>query len=118
MDVLLKRTFKPEFLNRIDEIIMFNRLGEEQIGRIVDIELQHLTERLKVRKLTMEVSDAAKKLFVQVGYDPMFGARPLKRTIQNMLQNQLARRILAGEFPEGSAVYVDCQDGQLVFTRK
>ena len=118
VDVLLKRTFKPEFLNRIDEIIMFNRLGEEQIGRIVDIELQHLTERLKVRKLTMEVSDAAKKLFVQVGYDPMFGARPLKRTIQNMLQNQLAKRILAGEFPEGSAVYVDCQDGQLVFTRK
>ena len=118
VDALLRQTFKPEFLNRIDEIIMFNRLGEEHISKIVDIELEHIANRLKARKLGITVSDAAKKLFVKEGYQPQFGARPLKRTIQNMLQNQLAKHLLAGEFPEGSTIEVDAKDGQLTFDRK
>ena len=118
IDALLKRTFKPEFLNRIDEIIMFNRLGEEHISRIVDIEIEHITERLASRKLGLKVSDDAKKLFIKEGYQPMFGARPLKRTIQNMLQNQLAKHLLAGKFPEGSVVVVDCMDGALIFKKE
>ncbi|MBR3671815.1 MAG: ATP-dependent chaperone ClpB [Spirochaetia bacterium] len=118
VDALLRQTFKPEFLNRIDEIIMFNRLGEEHISKIVDIELEHIANRLKARKLGIKVSDAAKKLFVKEGYQPQFGARPLKRTIQNMLQNQLAKHLLAGEFPEGSTIEVDAKDGQLTFDRK
>ncbi|MBR4684704.1 MAG: AAA family ATPase, partial [Spirochaetia bacterium] len=118
VDALLRQTFKPEFLNRIDEIIMFNRLGEEHISKIVDIELEHIANRLKARKLGITVSDAAKKLFVKEGYQPQFGARPLKRTIQNMLQNQLAKHLLAGEFPEGSTIAVDAKDGNLTFAKK
>ena len=116
VDELLKRTFRPEFLNRIDEIIMFNRLGEDQIIRIVDIELEHLAHRLKGRKLNLHVSENAKKLLVMEGYQPDFGARPLKRTIQNMLQNELAKRLLAGEYGNKTDIFVDENDGKLIFS--
>ena len=104
---LLRATFKPEFLNRIDEIILFNRLSLADITRIVDIQLERLTERLREQKIDLHVSQKAKEHLAQAGYDPLYGARPLKRTIQTLLQNPLAKRILAGEVPEGSRVKVE-----------
>ncbi len=104
---LLRATFKPEFLNRIDEIILFNRLSLADITRIVDIQLERLTERLREQKIELHVTQKAKEHLAQAGYDPLFGARPLKRTIQTLLQNPLARKILSGEVPEGSRVKVE-----------
>ena len=120
---LLKTRFKPEFLNRIDEIIMFNRLGREQIGRIVDIEVGKLVKRLNARKFNIEVSEKAKNILADEGYDPAFGARPLKRTVQNLVQNPLAKEILKGSFIEGDTILVDADEkqsetGALVFRKK
>ena len=120
---LLRTKFKPEFLNRIDEIIMFNRLGREQIGRIVDIELEKLVKRLNARKFDIEISEKAKQLLADEGYDPAFGARPLKRTVQTLIQNPLAKEILKGSFAEGDTISIDTdgkfsETGQLVFKKK
>jgi ATP-dependent Clp protease ATP-binding subunit ClpB len=104
---LMKATFKPEFLNRIDETILFNRLGKEEILKIVDIQLRYLNERLTEKKIHLEVSDRAKAYLADVGYDPLFGARPLKRAIQNGLQNPLAKLILSGKVKEGDVVQAD-----------
>ena len=104
---LLKRSFRPEFLNRIDETVIFNRLGRDEIGRIVDIQLTRLSRRLGERKITLKLTDAAKTLLAGRGYDPMFGARPLKRTIQSDLENPLAKQVIAGEIREGDAVTAD-----------
>jgi len=101
---LLKQTFRPEFLNRIDETVIFNRLGKSEIGRIVDIQLAHLTARLAERKITLQVTDAAKDLLGERGYDPQFGARPLKRTIQSDLENPLAKLVISGAIREGDTV--------------
>ncbi len=106
LDMLLKATFKPEFLNRLDEIITFDRLGKEQILSIVDIQLAYLAKRLAEKRITLKVEKAVKEYLAEAGFDPAFGARPLKRTIQNQLQNPLAKRILAGEFHEGSVIQV------------
>ncbi len=118
IDSLLKATFKPEFLNRIDEIIIFNRLARKEILKIVDIQLTHVRERLKEQKIDIEVSQKAKEYLANVGYDPHFGARPLKRTIQNLLQNPLARKLIAGDFMEGDTIVVDVGKDGLVFSRK
>jgi ATP-dependent Clp protease ATP-binding subunit ClpB len=104
---LLKGQFRPEFLNRIDETIVFHPLGREQLTRIVDVQLEHLRRRLASRNLRLVVSDEAKKLLADEGYDPQFGARPLKRVIQQRIENPLASRILGGEFGEGDTVRVD-----------
>ncbi|MDR0474208.1 MAG: AAA family ATPase, partial [Treponema sp.] len=104
---LLKRSFRPEFINRIDETVIFNRLGEKEIGKIVDIQLARLTQRLSERKITLKVSSAAKTLLAQRGYDPLFGARPLKRTIQGDLENPLAKLVIAGNIREGDTVSAD-----------
>ena len=104
---LLKRSFRPEFLNRIDETVIFRRLGKDEIRAIVDIQLAHLTQRLAGRKINLEVSDAAKDFFAERGYDPQFGARPLKRTIQAELENPLAKLIIAGKVCEGDTVNAD-----------
>ncbi|MDR1178342.1 MAG: ATP-dependent chaperone ClpB, partial [Spirochaetaceae bacterium] len=104
---LLKRSFRPEFLNRIDETVIFNRLGRNEIARIVDIQLKRLAGRLAERKIAVKVSDAAKEFLAQRGYDPLFGARPLKRTIQGDLENPLAKLIIAGKIKEGDTVSVD-----------
>ena len=109
IDLIMKQTFKPEFLNRVDEIIIFERLEKEELKSIVDIQLQRLTGRLEERKLSLEVSDAARGYLASVGWDPAFGARPLKRTIQNLIENPLAREILAGRITEGQTVRVDFQ---------
>ena len=104
---LIKATFKPEFLNRIDETIFFNRLGKEEILKIVDIQLEILKNRLKEKKVTLEATPKAKAYLAEVGFDPQYGARPLKRTVQNLVQNPLAKLMLAGDVSEGDEVTVD-----------
>ncbi len=106
----LRRHFRPEFLNRIDEVVFFHHLGREQIGAIVEIQLRHFAKRLARRELGLRVTDAAKKFLAEVGYDPQFGARPLKRAIQQHVQDGLARMVLAGAFSPGDTVEVD-RDG-------
>jgi ATP-dependent Clp protease ATP-binding subunit ClpB len=115
---LLKQSFRPEFLNRIDETVIFNRLGKDEIGKIVDIQLTRLSERLAERKITLKLTDKAKALLAERGYDPLFGARPLKRTIQSELENPLAKLVLAGTVREGDTVAADANNaGALVFKK-
>jgi ATP-dependent Clp protease ATP-binding subunit ClpB len=114
---LLKQSFRPEFLNRIDETVIFNRLGKGEIGKIVDIQLARLTERLAERKITLKLTDAAKALLAERGYDPMFGARPLKRTIQSDLENPLARQVISGAIREGDIVTADATADGIVFRK-
>jgi ATP-dependent Clp protease ATP-binding subunit ClpB len=109
VDEALRAHFKPEFLNRIDETIVFHQLGREEFHRIVDIQLERVKALLVERRIQLEVTDAAKDLLADKGYDPHYGARPLKRVIQRMLQDPLAMKILEGEFPEGSKVRVDAR---------
>jgi ATP-dependent Clp protease ATP-binding subunit ClpB len=116
IDAIMKRTFKPEFLNRVDEIILFNRLGKGEILQIVDIQLVALKARLAERKIELEVDTEAKEYLAELGYDPLFGARPLRRTIQRELQNPLAKRLLAGEFKGGDMVRVSRDGDGLAFT--
>jgi ATP-dependent Clp protease ATP-binding subunit ClpB len=112
---VLRESFKPEFLNRVDETIIFNSLGREQIKSIVDIQLRRLRRNLAERKIAMEVTDEAKALIAEKGYDPTYGARPLKRTIQRLIQDPLAVKILEGEFKEGDHVEIGVQSDALVF---
>ena len=108
--------FRPEFLNRIDEVIIFNPLGREEIKHIVDIQLIGLRKRLNERGISLELTDAAKGVPAEDGYDPSFGARPLKRAIQRLIQDPLAKRVLSGDFRDGDTVEVDAgHEGQLVF---
>jgi ATP-dependent Clp protease ATP-binding subunit ClpB len=99
--------FRPEFLNRLDEIVVFTRLDQSQIRRIVDIQLARFASRLARRDLTLDMTDGAKSVLAEAGWDPQYGARPLKRAIQKNLEDELARRVLAGEFPPGSRILVD-----------
>jgi ATP-dependent Clp protease ATP-binding subunit ClpB len=111
----LRAHFRPEFLNRVDEIVIFHSLSREQIGRIVEIQLRGLRHRLSERHLSLELTDAAKDLLANEGYDPVYGARPLRRAIQRRLPDPLAQAVLRGEFREGETVVVDSADGQIVF---
>jgi ATP-dependent Clp protease ATP-binding subunit ClpB len=114
----LRRHFRPEFLNRVDEIVVFQALSEEQLARIVEIQLDRLRTRLADRRISLEVSEAATRHLVKVGYDPVYGARPLKRAVQRELETPLGRKILAGDVREGQNVYVDYDElrGELTFT--
>ncbi len=114
---LLKRTFRPEFLNRIDEVIMFHSLSREQITSIVDIQLADLYRRLMDRDIALDVTDAAKAEVAALGYDPAFGARPLRRVIQLELQNHIAEYILDGQIADGDRVTVDWNGEAFVFKR-
>lgn len=111
----LKRTFRPEFLNRIDETIVFHALNKDHITKIVDIMLKDLSGQLTERDIKLELTDAAKEKLVEEGYDQDFGARPLRRAIQRLIENPLAEEILKGKFADGSTVRVDVEDGKLVF---
>ncbi len=113
MDIV-RAHFRPEFLNRLDEIILFHRLGAEHMGPIVDIQVGRVAKLLAERKVTLDLTDAARGWLGRVGYDPVYGARPLKRAVQKYLQDPLAEKILRGEVPDGSTVHVDEGDGQLV----
>ena len=113
---LLKRKFRPEFLNRIDETVIFNRLDKAEIGKIVDIQLERLANRLLERKITLELTEEARDLLVERGYDPLFGARPLKRAIQSELENPLAKLVIAGTLRDGDTAQAAVKDGELDFS--
>jgi ATP-dependent Clp protease ATP-binding subunit ClpB len=115
---VLRGHFRPEFLNRIDEVVVFNPLGREQIKYIVDIQLDSLRKRLQERNITLTLTERAKNILAEEGYDPSFGARPLKRSIQRLIQDALAKRILNGEFADGSHIEVDeGHEGTLAFRK-
>ena len=107
--------FRPEMLNRIDELVVFHPLGKNHVAKIADLQLQRLRSRLTERELDMHLSDAAIDLVVADGYDPVYGARPLKRSIQRNLENPLAQELLAGKFLPGQTIKVDAADGRLKF---
>ena len=113
----MREVFRPEFLNRIDEIVEFKPLTKDQLGEIVELQLERLRVRLAERGLELELTDEAKQVLAEAGWDPTYGARPLKRAIQRMIENPLALRLLEGDFGEGDAVRVDAKDGQLFFER-
>ncbi len=113
----LNQRFAPEFLNRIDEIIIFQALSKDDLVRIVDIQIRHLTRLLAERNIKIHLTDAAKQLLAEMGYDPVYGARPLKRTIQRRLQDPLARHILEGDFKDGDTIEVDVQNADFVFRK-
>ncbi|HEX2102114.1 MAG TPA: type VI secretion system ATPase TssH, partial [Solirubrobacteraceae bacterium] len=110
-------TFKPEFINRLDDIVEFEGLDRAQIGAIVDLQVERLVRRVRERGIEVELSDEARQLLGNLGYDPTYGARPLKRTIQKHLVDPLALAILEGEFREGDTVRVDAADGELVLVK-
>ncbi len=112
----LRQEFRPEFLNRVDETIIFHSLGREEIRQIVDLRLRELEEMVRQQRLRLEVTDTARDLIAEEGYDPVYGARPLQRVIQQRIQNPLSMRILEGDYPEGSTVTVDARDGEFAFT--
>jgi ATP-dependent Clp protease ATP-binding subunit ClpB len=103
----LRRTFRPEFLNRLDEIVLFHSLGKEELSRIVDIMVRELNDRLADRKITISLTPAAKTRIAEIGFDPAYGARPLRRALQKRIEDALAMRLLEGEFREGDRVTVD-----------
>jgi ATP-dependent Clp protease ATP-binding subunit ClpB len=113
----MTEVFRPEFLNRIDEIVEFHALSKEQIGEIVELQLARLRARLADRGLDLDLTEGAKEAIAEAGWDPAYGARPLKRAIQRLLENPLALRLLEGEFAEGDVVRVDAEDGELSFAK-
>ena len=113
----LRTHFRPEFLNRVDDIIIFHSLDQKQLSRIVDIQLQRLDKRLSQQQLSLEVQKSAKDLIAKEGYDPQFGARPLKRAVQDLLLDPLANKLLLGEFKPGDRIKVMAHDGELEFEK-
>jgi len=113
---VVRSHFRPEFLNRLDEIILFHRLGLEHMAPIVDIQIGRVSKLLKDRKITLDLTDAARRWLGRVGYDPVYGARPLKRAVQRYLQDPLAEMLLAGQVPDGSAVHIDEGEGELAIS--
>jgi len=114
----MREQFRPEFLNRIDEIVIFQNLKLDDIKRIVEIQLRSIGARLAERGIQLELSDAAKEYLANRGYDPVYGARPLKRTIQKEIIDPLAVRILNGDFVPGDTVLADVQSGEIIFGKK
>jgi len=113
----LRDRFRPEFLNRVDEVVVFDALTRDQLAEIVELQLGRLRDRLAERRLSLEVTDAAKEALAEEGWDPAYGARPLKRAIQRLVENPLALELLEGRFAEGDVVRVDAADGELAFER-
>jgi ATP-dependent Clp protease ATP-binding subunit ClpB len=114
---VVHRSFRPEFLNRVDEIIIFDALGKEDLQRIVRIQIERIMERLKARNITLELTPQAVDFLITKGYDPAFGARPLKRVLQQELLDPLSLRLLEGDFKDGDRVMVDAEAGEIVLTR-
>jgi ATP-dependent Clp protease ATP-binding subunit ClpC len=111
----LKRSFRPEFLNRIDEVIVFHSLTRENVKAIVDLLLRRVREQLKAKDVDIELTEAAKDLLAERGYDPALGARPLRRTIQRLVEDPLSEKLLWKEFKAGQTIIVDVVDGEIVF---
>jgi ATP-dependent Clp protease ATP-binding subunit ClpC len=118
-DVLreVKKVFKPEFLNRIDDLIVFHQLDKEHIRKIVDLMIDHLKERVKEDSLEIDVSEEAKEKLSQEGFDPFYGARPLKRTIERLVENPLAQKIITNEFKKGDRITIVMKDGEIGFEK-
>src|SRR5690606_29212373 len=115
----LRRTFRPEFLNRVDEVIVFHALNKEHLSNIVDIMLQRLVNELKERGVEVEFTQRARDVLTEKGYDPDYGARPLRRAIQRLVENPLSEEMLKGRFQEGDIIVVDAnEEGEIVFERK
>jgi ATP-dependent Clp protease ATP-binding subunit ClpB len=113
----LRDHFRPEFLNRVDEIVEFKPLSREQIATIVEHQLGRLRDRLAERRISIELTDAAKETLAEAGWDPAYGARPLKRAIQRLVENPLALRLLEGDFADGDTILIDARDGAIVFEK-
>ena len=113
----LRGQFRPEFLNRIDDIIIFHSLDENNIIRIVDVQIAHLEKRLEQQHLKLEVDQAARKFLAREGYDPQFGARPLKRTIQELVLDPLATKLLQGDFKPGDHIKITSQSNEIIFEK-
>jgi ATP-dependent Clp protease ATP-binding subunit ClpB len=113
----LRDVFRPEFLNRIDEVIEFEPLSKGQIAEIVELQLARLRDRLAERRIELELTDAAKEALAEAGWDPAYGARPLKRAIQRLVENPLALRLLEGDFADGDTILVDAEDGEIRFEK-
>ena len=111
---LREEGFRPEFINRIDEIIVFHPITRDQMKDIVEIQIKRLRQRLDERHITLELTDAARDLLAEMGFDPQYGARPLKRVIQQEVENRIARGILDGTIRDGDTVTIDAKDGKLV----
>ena len=111
----VKRTFRPEFINRVDEIIVFHSLEPQHLQQIVSLMLQEVRERVEESGYHLEVSDTAKALIAREGYDPTFGARPLRRAIQRLIENPLAGELLAGRYQQGDTIWVDTENDHLIF---
>src|SRR4030095_14423028 len=112
----LKSAFRPEFLNRVDEIIMFSPLTVEEMDEIVVLQMKEVQDRLNEYNITVELSDAARKWLAKEGYDPAFGARPLRRAIQKYVESPLSLELLGGKFKDGAAVLIDEKDDKIIFT--
>jgi ATP-dependent Clp protease ATP-binding subunit ClpB len=108
---VVRGAFKPEFLNRLDEVVLFDALGTEELASIVDINIGRLNRRLADRRITVRVTDAAREWLALTGFDPVYGARPLRRLIQTTIEDQLARRVLSGEVLEGDTTTFDADEG-------
>jgi ATP-dependent Clp protease ATP-binding subunit ClpB len=117
IEEILASTFKPEFLNRVDDTVIFHRLSREDLGRIVELQVEQLAGRVRDKGLEIELTDDARTLLGNLGYDPTYGARPLKRVIQRQLIDRLALKLLEGEFREGDTVRVDVEGGELRFSK-
>ncbi|MFQ5875357.1 MAG: AAA family ATPase, partial [Dehalococcoidia bacterium] len=114
----LKKTFRPEFLNRIDEVIIFHLLTKEQVKEIVDLQMKEISQRLKEQGITIELTEAAREWLAEKGYDPNFGARPLRRTLQRRVESSLSKGLLRSEFVEGDTVVVDVGEDGLSFRKR
>jgi ATP-dependent Clp protease ATP-binding subunit ClpB len=113
----LRQRFRPEFLNRIDDIIIFNRLGIKEIKQIVELQLTELKKRLAEKRIGLVLTEIAKEQLAEQGFDPVYGARPLRRTIQRVILDPLAIQVLEGKFIEGDTIEVDFDDGKFVFQK-
>jgi ATP-dependent Clp protease ATP-binding subunit ClpB len=113
---MVRASFKPEFLNRLDEIVVFDALSKDELAHIVDLQLSLLERRLAVRRITIDVTEAARAWLAETGYDPAYGARPLRRLIQTAIGDSLARLLISGEVTDGGKVTVDVTDGELALT--
>ncbi|HAJ79305.1 MAG TPA: hypothetical protein DCO75_06000, partial [Fibrobacteres bacterium] len=113
----LKRIFNPEFLNRVDETIVFNPLGREDIAKIVEIQLAEVSSRLSERNVKIDVSESAKEFILESGFDPLLGARPMRRSIQRLVEDRLAEEFLNKRFDDGDTVRIDAGNGELTFQR-
>jgi ATP-dependent Clp protease ATP-binding subunit ClpB len=113
----MRNNFRPEFLNRIDEIIIFHSLKKTELREIVKLQVERLSRRLSDRKMSLRLADAALDFLAEVGYDPVYGARPLKRAIQRELETQIAKAILRGDFSDGDTIFVDVENERLAFKR-